>query len=249
MDYHERIVPGGSIWKENAANHMQRYRYACQFVSGMRVLDAACGVGYGSQILLRAGAREVLGVDIAQDALEIARKQFSSPGLQFMRDDCESLTTLQGSFDVVVAFECVEHFQRLSRFLDRVRDLLRDSGVLVCSTPNPRFSQPNGNGKPSNPFHVREYALDEFRDLLQEYFGDVSIAGQGFTAAYRRTLRLSELQGNPFMRLGRIAQRLLRGRGPANEPIFLTEGDYVISEANPEDAFFFVAVCRHPRRN
>jgi hypothetical protein len=51
------------------------------------------------------------------------------------------------------------------------------------------------------------------------------------------------------MRLGRIAQRLLRGRAPGNEPIFLTEGDYVISEANPEDAFFFVAVCRHPRRN
>lgn len=249
MDYHERIVPGGAIWKENAPNHMQRYRYACQFVSGMRVLDAACGVGYGSQMLLRAGATEVVAVDIAEDALDIARKQFSSPGLQFIRDDCEALGTLQGLFDVVVAFECIEHFHQLSRFLGRARALLRDPGVLVCSTPNSRFSQSGANGRPSNPFHVREYTLDEFRDLLQEHFGDVSIAGQGFTAAYLNILRLRRWGSNPFIRLGRLAQRLLHGKEPPAEPIVLTEGDFVISEANPENALFFVAVCRHPRRN
>jgi len=91
--------------------------------------------------------------------------------------------------------------------------------------------------------------LEEFRELLERHFLDVAIAGQRFTAAYRHTQRLAAMGANPFMRAGKLAQRLLGGKRPPPEPIVLTEGDFVISEANPEDAFFFVAACRHPRRN
>lgn len=247
-DYHERIVPGGSIWRENVANHMHRYRYACRFVSGMRVLDAACGVGYGSQMLLRAGANEVVGVDVADDALEIARSQFAIPGVRFVRDDCEVLGSVQGPFDLITAFECMEHFHEPRRFLGRACSLLRGSGVLVCSTPNPRFTGRGRNGRPGNPFHVHEPTLEELRELLQEHFDDVLIAGQRPTAAYEEIMRLNQLRSNPCIRAGRLLQRLLHGRSPAAEPVLQTEADWVISEANPEDAAFFVGVCKKPRR-
>ena len=120
--------------------------------------------------------------------------------------------------------------------------------MLVCSTPNPRFTHHSSNGGPANPFHVHEPTLQELRELLRPYFEDVLIAGQRPTAAYEEIMRLSQLRSNPFIRVGRLLQRLVRGGSTSWEPVPQTEADWVITEANPEDAAFFVGVCRKPLR-
>jgi len=245
MEYHERLIPGNSDWRENIAGHMQRYRFAGQFVAGKRVLDAGCGVGYGCGILQRAGASEVVGVDISEEALDIARKQFCRPGIRFVHGDCESLDLGEGNFDAIVALESLEHLPQPRNFLSRARNLLHGSGVLVCSTPNDRLTQPV-NGRPRNPYHVHEYALEEFRALLADFFSDTLLLGQCYTAAYLEVMRLWQMRSNPAVRIGQLLQRLRFGEAPPVPPIMPTEGDYVISEANLEDAMVFLAVCRHP---
>src|SRR6266571_2896502 len=111
MTFIERVVPGELSSRGELAAHVQRYKFAAPFVQAKRVLDAGCGSGYGAKLLRGAGASEVVGVDISHEVIEIARKQYSEDGVQFLQDDCQSLSRVSGRFDVIIAFESIEHFE------------------------------------------------------------------------------------------------------------------------------------------
>jgi len=221
---------------------MQRYEFAANFVAGKRVLDAGCGVGYGSQMLAVAGARSVVGVDISEEALDVAQKRYAREGVQFLRADCQTMAGVKGPFDVIVAFECLEHLQDVRGFLESVIRLLGPAGVFLCSTPNGL-----GAGyQPENPHHVSEFTVTEFESLLRSYFAEIDLTGQHWTAAAKA---INILWSNPFMRLGRLLQRM-RGRkvdsqwfSPLSPP---TEGDLIISPHNLSSAYILVAICRTP---
>src|SRR5262245_31216724 len=103
----ERFVPGaaGEIWYE----HWHRYHFAASLVAGREVLDVACGEGYGSALLARSAA-QVTGADIAPAAISHARGRYAGqPNLAFCEADCAALPFADGSFDVVVSFETIEH--------------------------------------------------------------------------------------------------------------------------------------------
>src|SRR5271169_120805 len=87
----ERLVPGTVEWEVLEAEHRQRYEYFADRCKGLRVLDVACGVGYGSQWLAQRGAASVTGVDISAEAIECARKQFAHPNVEFLTGDATSL--------------------------------------------------------------------------------------------------------------------------------------------------------------
>jgi len=236
----ERIVPGSPWWNQAIAEHIQRYRFANLYVCGKRVLDAGCGVGYGSKLLAAAGAAEVLGVDVSRDALDIAEKQFGHERLRFLCDDCQTLNRVQGPFDVVVSFEALEHFRDSGAFVTRVSQLLAPDGVFIVSTPNKTFSRAD------NPYHVREYTSAEFRTLLQQRFSHVTLLGQHLTAAFGGFNQLVPvLWSNPFMRLGRLLQRLCGKKAKWSlENTVATESDFLISDLYPDVAWTLLAVCR-----
>lgn len=246
----ERLVPGGEGWNELIGEHKIRYLFAARYVHGRRVLDAGCGVGYGTRMLADAGASEVVGVDISDEALTFARQNFSRQFITFTKDDCQTLTNVQRPFDLVVAFESLEHVADAAAFVRRASELLTSSGVFIVSTPNKLLSPP-GNGQPLNPFHFREFTPDEFRDLLSNDFSAIAIMGQRWTAALTSVYRMgSALWFNPMVRIGRL---LLRLRGRDTEfPINLnavppTEADFVITDSDPATAATLVAVCEGPR--
>lgn len=247
----ERLVPGGEFWNELVGEHKSRYLFAARYGQGRRVLDAGCGVGYGSRMLVEAGASEVIAVDISDEALAIARQRFSHSRVAFIKDDCQTLTRVTGPFEVVVAFESLEHVSDAAGFVRRISELLSTSGIFVVSTPN-KLVSPQGNGRPLNPFHVREFTPDEFQDLLGKHFSDVSMMGQRWTAALAALYHISfRSWSNPMMRMGRWLQRL-RGRNtdfpnPVTMP--LTEADFVITDTDPSSAPTLIAACRGPRKH
>ncbi|MEO1370216.1 MAG: methyltransferase domain-containing protein, partial [Acidobacteriota bacterium] len=149
--------------------HVVRYAFAARRVSGRRVLDAGCGCGYGSQFLRRAGAAEVVGVDLDPAAIDYSRRHFGGDGLRFMAADVMSLPFADSSFDVVACFEVFEHVNPPDALLAELRRVLHPDGVLVVSTPNAlTYRADTEDG--SNPFHVREYTPTELEALVKARF-------------------------------------------------------------------------------
>jgi len=162
----ERVIPGeGDVDLFN--EHRARYLFAQRFSSGRQVLDAACGTGYGSA-LLGENAKAVFGVDISWEAVEYARRHYRSANVLFSQSDCLALPFASGQFDLVVAFEIIEHMEEPEGFLGELRRVLDPSGILILSTPN-RLYYTEERGV-TNPFHHREFAYPEFEEILQPLF-------------------------------------------------------------------------------
>ena len=178
----ERLMLG-QISARTENEHLARYRFAMQLVKGLRVADIACGTGYGSQMLAEAGAKSVHGMDISEEAVAYARKNFNTPNLFCLAADAQELTTISdGEFDMVVSFETIEHLPDVNAYLDEIVRILRPSGTFLVSTPDRRIASVLHCflGHPKNPFHVREYTERELLDLLSTRFQIRACYGQGF---------------------------------------------------------------------
>ena len=168
-----------SPWLRN--QHLARYRWAAAFAPGLLVLDAACGTGYGSRILLEAGARQVTSMDVSCDA----------SGLGFVRADATRLPAQKGAFDLYVSFETLEHVEDDRALLSEAFRVLAPGGTFLCSTPNRDFLSPGLTlrDRPRNPYHVREYSIAEFESLLGRVFPKVKLFGQTwFSERHHRLL-------------------------------------------------------------
>ncbi len=132
----ERVVPG-LVDADLLNEHLARYRFAARFAEGAIVLDAGCGTGYGAAEFSRASS--VVGMDGSAEAVGYARCNFARAGVHFLRAVCESLPFADGSFDLVAAFEVIEHLERWQDFLAEARRVLRPAGLLLVSTPNKAY--------------------------------------------------------------------------------------------------------------
>jgi GT2 family glycosyltransferase/SAM-dependent methyltransferase len=168
----ERMVPEYDHDDAVYGAHIARYIIAQRFAAGARVLDVASGAGYGTAMLVSAGATSVVGVDRSEEAVRYSLEHYADPNVSFMVGDAQRLPFGAAVFDVVVSFETLEHLPDPGGFLDEVRRVLRPGGVFVVSTPNVEV-YPEGN-----PFHVHEFQLDEFDAAVRARFPEVTLLGQ-----------------------------------------------------------------------
>lgn len=170
----ERFVPECTreIWYE----HWHRYQFAATFAAGKRVLDAACGEGYGSALLARTAA-SVVGVDISAEAVQHARERYGQQAnLRFEQGDCTALAPADAPFDLIVSFETLEHVAAQEALVAGFAGRLADDGLLLISSPDKRtYSDASGF---RNEFHVRELYRDELLALLAPHFPYVRLYGQ-----------------------------------------------------------------------
>jgi len=167
----ERFVPELMEGEFIAAQHIGRYLWASSAASGHRVLDAGCGVAYGSTMLADAGARSVVGVDLAEDVLETVRARVP-PNVRLERADLRDLPFEDGSFDLVVCFEVIEHITDQHEVVREFARVLSPEGLLLTSTPNRAVSAAD------NPHHLRELLPEELEGLLGEHFANVELFRQ-----------------------------------------------------------------------
>lgn len=172
QDYPQRIRPletsGGPL-----ASHMKRYQFAAGFCGDKVVLDAACGVGYGSRFLADI-AREVAGVDISAEAVSYAQEHYQKENIHFRLMDVCNLEFPSGYFDIACSFETLEHLSQPLKFLAQIRRVLKEDGILIVSTPQVRRTVL----KPKNPYHRVEFSRGDFSAALGRYFSRVEILGQ-----------------------------------------------------------------------
>jgi SAM-dependent methyltransferase len=241
VSYPERIVPGEAEPGIDAL-HFKRYDFAAPFCAGRRVLDAGCGVGYGSARLARTAA-SVVGVDVSEEAIVHARTHYAAPGVSFAVMDISALTFENGSFDAVCSFETIEHVNDVERALTELARVLRASGILVISTPQVVRTTTS----PANPYHHVEFARADFEALLQRHFAAVELYGQRRLQTRRhRVAQQVDVLGlrRRFSFLRRAS--ILLGTTPTAD---LAADDIVIEPEGIEHASELVAVCAQPRRS
>ncbi|TMH59338.1 MAG: methyltransferase domain-containing protein [Betaproteobacteria bacterium] len=160
----ERFLP--SCNGEIAYEHWHRYAFARRFVGGKRVLDAACGEGYGTA-LLGTVASSVIGIDIDMATIDRARATYGDgKRVRFIASSCTGLPLPSASIDVVVSFETIEHLtaaDQLGMLIEFARVLTPD-GVLVMSSPNRRLYRDARNYV--NPYHLQELYREDLGRLL-----------------------------------------------------------------------------------
>src|SRR3954462_5681392 len=165
----ERTLP--DIPEENYLfrRHRVVYRWIAERAAGRRVIDMACGEGYGAD-LLAARAASVVGVDANPEAHEHARLRYQRSNLRFARDLVESFAE---PCDAVVFLQTIEHVEDAGAILEHFKSMLTPGGVAFVSTPNLLTLAPPGAEKSDNPWHVHEYRAAEFRHLCEDHFARV----------------------------------------------------------------------------
>ncbi len=214
----ERVIPGRvdpNLFNE----HLARYRFAARFAAGAHVLDAGCGSGYGTAEL--ASAASVTAMDISAEATAWAHRTFVRAGVEFLQGDCAALPFADASFDLVLAFEVIEHLERWPRLLTEARRVLRPTGILLVSTPNKAWYAESRAAAGPNPFHVREFERPEFETILTDAFTHVRLWSQNHVEG------IAFVSGAGALVPGSPACGLLDAPG----------------DAAPEHAHFFLAAC------
>lgn len=228
-------MPEENYWYQR---HLVVYEWIARRCAGLEVVDMACGEGYGSDVLSRRASR-VTGVDANPEAHEHARLRYRRGNLSFKRDLVE---TYCQPCDAVVFLQTIEHVQDPTAVLEHFRSLLRPGGVAYVSTPNVLTLAPEGAERSGNPWHIKEYRAEEFRELCEVVFGTVEIQGL-FHARKLRTHELGIRAGWDTLhaKLG-ITKRFYDWFTPAisQDDFALRAGD----DAALAGALDFVAVCR-----
>jgi SAM-dependent methyltransferase len=233
-------VPEENYWFRR---HLAVYEWIAARVAGKRVVDMACGEGYGSDALA-ASAAGVVGVDANPEAHEHARLRYVRPNLRFERDLVESFAE---PCDAVVFLQTIEHVQDPDAILEHFKSMLAAGGeerggpggaVAYVSTPNLLTLAPPGAEKSDNPWHVKEYRAAEFRELCEAHFDRVELLG----LFHARKLRVHELAiklgwDSVHKRLG-VTDRFYGWFTPS-----ISASDFSLRNGDLDAALDFVAIC------
>jgi O-antigen biosynthesis protein len=244
---HERLTMGEGFPPDVEREHVERYRYAANFVKDADVIDIACGSGYGSKSLADAGARSVRGFDIDSSAAEYANEHFSAANLSYAQGNAENLAGVpDNSADVVVSFETIEHLHHVDLYLKEMRRILRPGGQYFVSTPDRRLASTLYplRGRPNNEFHIDEFTGPQLRSMLEAAkFEVVEFGGQNYING---ALVFWPLQ--VFIKGSGYALRRLGGTRAVRSIYHLGSGFAVKPDANFKThvARYWVVRCRKP---
>ena len=232
--------------------HQAVYEWIAARVAGERVIDMACGEGYGSDVLA-ASAASVVGVDANPEAHEHARLRYRRANLRFERDLVESFAE---PADAVVFLQTIEHLQDPDAVLEHFRSLVGRTGsqtggsgsevlgrgTVYVSTPNVRTLAPKGAQRSDNPWHVHEYRAEEFERLCRRTSTRWRCSACSTPASCVPTSsRCGPGWDGVHARLG-LTKRFYDWFTPA-----IAASDFVLrprGQADLERALDFVAVCR-----
>jgi 2-polyprenyl-3-methyl-5-hydroxy-6-metoxy-1,4-benzoquinol methylase len=225
-------VPEENYWFRR---HLAVYEWISDRVGGQRVVDLACGEGYGTDCLARH-AKSVVGVEANPETFEHARLRYTSPNIRFERTLVEMFDE---EVDAAVFLQTIEHVQDADAILEQIRGNLSPGGVAYISTPNVLTLAPEGKERSDNPFHIHEYRPDEYAELCRRHFPQVEVLG----LFHARKLKAQEVAikfgwDSIHPKLG-ITKPFYDRFVPA-----ITSSDFALKRRDLDGSLDLLAVCR-----
>ena len=170
-------IEAEETFEYNLGDHIARYMWVLDKLAGKKTLDCGCGEGYGTDWLNKMGV-DIIGIDCSPKAIKRTRPP-SSREKKFVLGEITRIPFRPNSFDTIISFEVIEHLENGTAYVSQICRLLKDNGIFIGSTPI-RKQKRYKNGKPKNPFHKKEYYLEEIKDLLEKHFEEVDFMAQRF---------------------------------------------------------------------
>ncbi len=222
----ERFTP--ECVREISYEHFHRYALAARWCASTRVLDAACGEGYGAALLAATGA-VVTGVDISAEAIAHANARYGQQdGLEFQVADCAALPFAEHEFDRVVSFETLEHLDAQDELLAEFKRVLKPDGYLIVSSPDKAVYSEQHNT--CNEFHLKELYTDELKALLGRHFPAWRLLGQKLMF-HSAIWSMDELEKVSFDQFG------------ATDSATGSSVDLPVSQGITQAPMYFIALC------
>ena len=222
-------VPEENYWYRR---HLAVYEWIGERVGGMTVTDLACGEGYGSATLAMTAA-DVIGVDANPEAHAHAAARYMRPNLSFKRDLVENVS---GPRDAIVFLQTIEHIEKVDELLDAIAAA---APLAYISTPNRLTLAPEGAEKSDNPWHLREYTVEEYRALLEPHFGEVEILGLRHAGKLRIHEWALKFGWDRIHKTLRLTTPFYDRFTPA-----IDSDDFVLRPGDLDSALDFIAICR-----
>jgi len=158
----------------NYQKHIHRYIFSSLFIENGRVLDCACGSGYGSKIISKK-ADWVYGIDKSEESITFAKKNNSANNILYKCLPLQDTSFGQESLQAIVSLETLEHISKsdMIEFLKKSATWLLPKGCFIGSSPMLRYR----DNKPyiTNPYHINELPKDELLSTIKECFPNFSI--------------------------------------------------------------------------
>ena len=245
----ERTIPDLDVENYWFRRHQVVYQRLARRCAQREVLEAGCGEGYGAD-LIAGVARRVVALDY--DEATVAHVRARYPRVEIMHGNLAQLPLADGSVDVVVNFQVIEHLWDQAGFVSECARVLRPSGLLMVSTPN-RITFSPGRDTPINPFHTRELNADELTQLLV----DAGFALDGVYGVFHGP-RLAEMDARHGGSIidAQIARAVADAPWPADllaDVAAVTTADFDIVEAedegdgrNIDDSLDLIAIAVRP---
>lgn len=165
--YKERLFPDNLFFlhRQILNDHIYRYKFASKYVRNKKVVDIACGCGYGSEILAKSGARSVISIDNSESVIKYAKRRYSHKNITYINGSANKIPLKNKSVDIVVSFETIEHLNNYKSFIKEIKRILVKGGLLIISTPNSEIRVGD-----TNTFHKKEFNIQEFSRLIKDNF-------------------------------------------------------------------------------
>ncbi len=143
------------------------YASAAERLPGMRVLDAACGTGFGARLMRLRGAAEVLGLDGDPNNIDYANRNHKIDSVHFQVAEAGKPPESLGKFDAAVRFQAPGKAKGLRELLTGLNRVVRPGGLIILSS---RADRPPGAHETGNNLRSRFISsVEEFFDIESVY--------------------------------------------------------------------------------
>ena len=190
-------VPGLGATGEQLARLYHRYNVAYRYCRSGRVLEVACGTGFGLGYLARA-ASCIVGGDYTGSLVRIAQDHYRGR-IPLLQLDAHALPFQDASFDTLVLFEALYYLRHPDHFLEEARRVLSEEGVLVICTVNREWADFNPSRFSNTYFSARELST-----ILRRHGFEADIFG-----AFPVTLRSPSQKALSMIKRAAVSLRLI----------------------------------------